>query len=465
MDVTQLPVVDMVAAFREGRLSPIDVTQASLDRVRDLDGGLNAFCLVDEEQAKAAARESAARWKAGTPKGLLDGVPTAIKDAFLTKGWPTLRGSRTVDANQSWHEDAPMVARLREHGAVLLGKTTLPEHSWKIIDDSPLTGFTRNPWNRDRTPGGSSGGSAVAVAAGMCAFAIATDTAGSTRAPASFTGLFGFKPSHGLAATYPTGNFGSLHHIGPLTRTVADAVLALRAITGPDPRDADCLPQDTVDWTGALDADLRGMRFAFSPDFGHHGIVDPEVAAAVSSSIALFRSLGAEVDEADLNLTDVVPVMRTIACCGMARMVNATDERMRDQMDPGLVAIARVGAGVTVTDYIGAMIHARGAISARMNIFHQRYDILIAPTMPMVALATGAQHPGSDGPTDFLEWSPFCHPFNLTRQPAASIPCGFSSDGLPIGLQIVGPRFGDMTVLRASSAFETLRPIQLPNVR
>ena len=464
MNVSLMPVTEMIAAYRAGRLSPVEVTEASLARIREFDGRFNAFCFVDEESARTAARESEGRWMAGTPKGLLDGIPTAIKDAFLTKGWPTLRGSRTVSRDQVWDEDAPMVARLREHGAVLVGKTTLPELSWKIIDDSPLTGTTRNPWNPDRTPGGSSGGSSVAVATGMCAFAIGTDTAGSTRVPASFTGLFGFKPSHGLAATYPTSNFDSLHHIGPLTRTVADAVLALRAITEPDLRDGNCLPGKIVDWTEGLDTDLKGMRIAFSPDFGHRGIVDSEVAEVIANSVKIFKNLGATVEEVDLDLTDTVAVMRTIFSCGVARMAGAVDRKMWDVMDKDLIAMAQVGERVTVAEYIGAMTHARGAISARMNHFHNRYDLLVAPTMPTTALPIGAQYPGPKRPQDYLEWSPFCYPFNLTRQPAASIPCGFSKDGLPIGLQIIGARFADMSVLRTSRAFETVNPIQLPEV-
>src|SRR6185437_2384632 len=229
---------------------------------------LNAFCVVDADRALRAARESEARWMRGTPVGLLDGVPVSIKDLLLTTGWPTLRGSRTVDADQTWNEDAPAVARLREHRAILLGKTTTPEFGWKAVTDSALTGITRNPWSPGKTPGGSSGGAAVAVATGMGALAVGTDGGGSIRIPAGFTGIFGLKPSFGRVPAWPLSLFGTVSHVGPMTRSVEDAALVLDVISKPDVRDWFALPYDERDYRDGLDDGVDGLRIAFAPTLG-----------------------------------------------------------------------------------------------------------------------------------------------------------------------------------------------------
>src|SRR5580704_966085 len=236
-DITRLSATELLGLYRRRELSPVEATQAALDQIDARDAAVNAFCLVRGEESLAAARESERRWHAGEPAGLLDGVPTSIKDLLLTTGWPTRRGSRTIDAAGPWPEDAPAVARLREHHAVLLGKTTTPEFGWKGVTDSPLTGVTRNPWDVSRTPGGSSGGAAAAVACGMGPLAVGTDGAGSIRIPASFCGIVGLKPTHGRVPVYPPSAFGTLSHVGPMTRTVADAALLLDVLGAPDARD------------------------------------------------------------------------------------------------------------------------------------------------------------------------------------------------------------------------------------
>lgn len=236
-DLTRLSARELVDAFRAGVLSPVEAARACLDRIAAVDGGVNAFCLVDEEEALASARASEARWRAGAPLGPVDGVPTAIKDIFLTRGWPTLRGSRLIDPDQPWEEDAPSTARLRESGAVLVGKTTTPEFAWKGVTDSTLTGITRNPWDLTRTPGGSSGGAAAALAAGMVPLATGTDGGGSVRIPASFCGIVTIKPTYGLVPLFPASPFGTLAHAGPMTRTVEDAAVMLDVMARPDSRD------------------------------------------------------------------------------------------------------------------------------------------------------------------------------------------------------------------------------------
>src|SRR5947207_12224504 len=278
-DLCALSAMALLDAYRKHELSPVEVTRAVLERIERLNPVLNAFNLVSD-RALDDAKMSEARWMSGQPKGLLDGVPASIKDIILTKGWPTLRGSKTVDPKGPWNDDAPATARLREHGAVLLGKTTTPEFGWKGVTDSPLTGITRNPWNPKKTPGGSSGGAVAAVASGMGPLAVGTDGGGSIRIPCSFTGLFGLKPSFGRVAAWPLSPVGTVAHVGPMTRTVADAALMMNVLALPDTRDWHSLPYHGRDYRSGLEHGVRDLRVAFSPDLGY-AKVDPEVAGIV----------------------------------------------------------------------------------------------------------------------------------------------------------------------------------------
>src|SRR3954466_4036292 len=293
-DLCSLSAAQLLQAYGRHQLSPVDVARAVLARIEKLNPVLNAFNLVSD-RAIEDAKASEARWTAGQPKGLLDGVPVSIKDIILTKGWPTLRGSKTVDAKGPWNDDAPATARLREHGAVLLGKTTTPEFGWKGVTDSPLTGITRNPWNPKKTPGGSSGGAVAAVAAGMGPLAVGTDGGGSIRIPCSFTGLFGIKPSFGRVPAWPLSPFGTVAHVGPITRTVTDAALMLNVLALPDARDWHALPYESRDYRGRLEFGVRDLRIAYSPDLGY-AEVDPEVLATVKKALGVFSDLGARVE-------------------------------------------------------------------------------------------------------------------------------------------------------------------------
>src|SRR5207253_49041 len=269
-----------------------------LDRLDALQPKINAFCIVDREGALAAARASEQRWRSGGSVGRLDGVPVTIKDLMLMRGFPTLRGSRLVDPNQDWSEDAPAVARLREAGAVILGKTTTPEFGWKALGDSPLTGITRNPWELSRTPGGSSAGAAAACAAGIGPLHLGSDGAGSIRIPCAFTGIFGLKPSFGRVPAYPLSAMGLLAHLGPMARTVADAALMLTVLCGTDHRDPYALPPEDRNYLDGLEGGVRGWRIAYSPTLGYTR-VDPEIAAAVRDAVRQFEGLGAVVEEVD----------------------------------------------------------------------------------------------------------------------------------------------------------------------
>jgi aspartyl-tRNA(Asn)/glutamyl-tRNA(Gln) amidotransferase subunit A len=443
---------ELLAGYRSGELSPVEATEAALERITRHDPDVNAFCLVDSEAAIASAKASQERWQRGEPAGALDGVPVSIKDILLTQGWPTLRGSRTVDPAGPWPVDGPHVARVREHGAVLLGKTTTPELGWKGVTDNPLTGITRNPWNLTRTAGGSSGGSAAAVLLGMGPLSLGTDGGGSVRIPAGFTGTTALKPTYGRVPHHPASPFGTLAHVGPMTRTAADAALLLDVISGADPRDPWALAPTGSSAVAALEDGVAGLRIAVSPTLGYVD-VHPEVAAAFAAAVRVFTELGAEVEEADPGFTDPVEAFELLWFSGAAKSIEHLGPAERAQMDPGLVTIAEQGARATALQYLGAMA-VRNDLGTRMGEFHTRYDLLLTPTLPIPAFEAGVEVPAGWPRERWTSWTPFTYPFNMTQQPAASVPCGFA-EGLPVGLQIVGPRHADNRVLAAAQAFQS----------
>lgn len=452
---------DLIAAYRAKALSPVEATQSCLDRIKALDGTLNAFCLVDEESALAEARASEARWAKGSPIGLVDGVPTTVKDLFLTRKWPTMRGSLTVSRDQTCDVDAPPVARLREQGAVFLGKTTTTEFGHKGVGDSPLTGITRNPWNTALTPGGSSCGAGVAAAASMAPLNLGSDGGGSIRIPASFCGVFGIKPGFGRVPSAPPGAAGSLPAAGPLTRSVADAALMLKVIAGDDSRDWTALADPAFDPLSGLDDGVAGLRIAYAPTISGAPVTD-EVASAIAAAADTFRSLGATVEEIDLDLPGAVETYYTILSVTLGSALTSLSDEQRKLVDPGLLIIADDGTRLPVFDYAKALHVDRAAIGATMRALHERYDLVLLPAMPRTAFPVMLDYPGDTGVEWRADWTPFTFPFNLTAQPACSIPCGLSSERLPIGLQLVGRIREEATVLRAARAFETTRDFPLP---
>jgi len=457
-----LGATELVAGYRDGALSPVDAIAEALARIERFEPVLNAFTLVDGDGARARARESEARWRDGAPMGALDGVPMTLKDIVLIKGWPTLEGSRTTDPERDWNEDCPAVARLREAGAIFLGKTTTPEFGWKGMTDSPLSGITRNPWNPDLTPGGSSGGAGAALAAGIGALAFGTDGGGSIRIPASYCGLYGIKPTFGRVPHYPQESpFAGVVCGGPLARSVADAALMLNVISRPDARDGFALPPDGRDWRDGLDDGVAGLRLAYAPALGGAEAA-PDVLSVVAEAVRVFTGLGAHVEEVGPVFDPPRPQFEAYWLAGFAHRLRAIPPAKRDLMDPGLRALAEHGLAVSIEDYCAAMA-ARARLAARMSALHEDFDLLLTPTMPTPPPPVDMPYhsPGFD------RWRhavPFTVPFNLTGQPAASIPCGVCASGMPVGLQIVGPRFGEALVLRASRAFEAAlaRPYPRP---
>lgn len=447
-----LQAVELVEGYRTGALSPVEATRAALDAIERYDDQVNAFVLVDAEGALAAAKESEARWHTGEPLGPGDGVPTSIKDALWTKGWPTLRGSTLIDESQAWDEDAPCVARLRETGAVFLGKTTTPEYSWKGVTDSSKYGVTGNPWDPSMTAGGSSGGSATAVGLGMGAWSVGTDGGGSVRIPAAFTGTVALKPTYGLIPLFPPSAFGTLSHAGPMTRTVRDNAALLDVITGFDPRDWSAMPTPSGSFLDGLDGGVAGLRIAYSRNLGF-AQNDPEVESAVQAAVEALAAAGAVVTEVDPGFADPVDAFNVLWFSGAAKVLEAYGDAVGDRVDPGLRRSAAAGARYSASDFLDATA-VRMELGLLMGRFHQQYDVLVTPTLPLAAFPVGQDVPDGWASPDWTSWTPYTYAFNLTQQPALSVPCGFTSAGLPVGLQIVGPRHADALVLRVGQAYQ-----------
>lgn len=455
-DLAYMSATELLASYRAGTLSPVEAAEACLERIERYDGHVNAFCLTDRPATIEQAMASEKRWRAGEPVGRLDGVPVAIKDVFYTMGWPTLKGSKLSDPAQPWDVDAPAVAALRAAGAVFVGKTTTPEFGWKGVTDSPLHGVTRNPWDTSRTAGGSSGGSSAAVVLGMATLATGTDAGGSIRIPGSFCGHPGIKPTFGRIPHWPPSPYGTLAHPGPMARTVAELALMMDVLVRPDARDWAALPPETVNYTDELGGGVAGLRIAFSPDLGRVK-VDDEVAAAVRAAAVVLESLGAIVEERTPAFPDPLPVYEMLWNCSAAGATMTFDDDQMQQLDPGLRRAAEIGRRVMAEEFVEAS-RLRAELGVLMGRFHEDWDLLLTPTVPIPAFEAGVDVPHGWDDDRWPTWTPFTYPFNLTQQPAASVPCGFTAAGLPVGLQIVGARHADALVLRAAAAFEQTQP-------
>lgn len=458
-DFAYVSAGELVARYADGSLSPVEVTEAMLQRIERLNPSLNAFTEVTAKRARAAAVKAEADYQAGIA-GPLAGVPVTIKDITFIKGLKCRRGSKIYADEAPASFSSPYVERVLNAGAVLLGQTTTPELGWKGETTSPLSGTTRNPWNLERTPGGSSGGAGACIAAGIGPIAHGTDGAGSIRIPSSFSGIFGLKPSIGLVPVYPASAVADLAYHGPMSWTVRDAALLLNVVAGHDPRDRFSWDTD-VDYVEALaNLDLRGLRVAWSRDLGYAAI-EPEVADLVEAAARTFADLGCEIVDDHPNLPDPWPIEHALWASAMAGARRDDFDQVRDLMDPGLVEVVEQGRQMTAADVSRARAD-QGAYAAAWAEWMLGYDLLLTPTMPRTAFNVGQNQPGSIAgrETSYLSWTAFTYPFNLSGQPAATVPCGFAADGLPVGLQIVGRLRDDALVLRAAAAFERARPWQ-----
>jgi aspartyl-tRNA(Asn)/glutamyl-tRNA(Gln) amidotransferase subunit A len=436
-------------------LSPVEVTRAILERIERLNPALNAFTTVTPELALDQAT-LAERSYAGGDAPALAGIPTSIKDLTPTRGIRTARGS-LIDPDWVPEEDAPIVQRLYAAGVVMLGKTNTPELGWKGDSGNRVFGPSFNPWNLSKTPGGSSGGAAAAIAAGLGPLAQGSDGAGSIRIPAAFCGIFGFKPSFGLVPQYPPSAVGDLSHLGPITRTVRDAAMMLNAIAGADARDRLSWSSGT-DYTRDLDAGVRGFRIAWSPTLGYAHVTS-DVLEHTERAAMTFRELGCGVEHVDPDLPDPANIIDVMWTGGMAGYFLGRLDEVGRLLDPGLLAVIERAASLSAADMAHAL-QQRNTYYSGLRRFMERFDVLLTPTLPVTAFTAGLDEPDGWRRATLapLDWTPFTFPFNLTGQPAATVPCGFDRDGLPVGLQIVGRWRDDRPVLRAAAAFESVMP-------
>ena len=441
----------LLELFRSGALSPVEAMQSALDRIEQYDPGLNAFRVVDAERAMEAATSSAKRWSEGNPCGPLDGVPISVKDTLMAKGFAFRQGS-LVTENTPSPRSAPVVERCEEAGAIVIGITTCPEFGSSSLTVSPLTGATVNPYDKTKHAGGSSGGAAVSVAAGMVPLALGSDAGGSARTPASFCGIVGFKPSGSLVPAFPRNVGGPLSSPGILCHSVEDAMRTFGLVAQPDTRDVEAVaPLETH--LEAADG-LRGLRIAFSKTLGYVSRLDPGVEKLVSKAVETCEGLGAVVEERDPGFEDPENILRFHLAAGYAHILRHLLPEQLDLLTPSLRALVIEGRTYSSLDYLAAQ-DERLDLGRRMAAFHADVDLLITPTLPVPAFDIGATLPeefASDSPP--RSWTSFVYPFNLTQQPAISLPCGLTESGLPAGVQMVGRRRSDATVLRSALAYE-----------
>lgn len=464
--ICRMPATELAARIRDKQLSPVEVTEAVLSRMERLEGRLHAFCEPTSELAREQAKRVADTIARGEPVGPLAGVPIGVKDLIATKGIRTAMGS---PAYQDFvpDEDDIVVERIKAADAVIIGKTNVPEFGYSGVGHSPVAQTTRNPWNTALTPGGSSAGSGAAVASGMGPVALGSDGGGSIRIPAAHSGVYGYKGSMGRVPLYPgcrderypgLSSWEGLEHLGPLSRTVDDAALMMSVLAGPDPRDRHSLPAGDVDWLAATSGEIAGLRVAFSADLGYVA-VDPQVREIARRAADVFaKDLGCVVEEADPGWEDPFDAFWALVVAetdltGMRALADAHGERM----SPHLVDLLR---RPWTAEQITEAVMTRKAVVNKMWRFMSRYDLLITPTLAVPPFPVHMQGPEIiDGravaPTS---WLSFTFPINLTGQPAASVPAGWTTDGLPVGLQIIGRHLDDATVLRASACFEKAAP-------
>lgn len=447
----------MAAAIARKDISPVEVVDAVLAQIERLNPTLNAYCTVTAELARQAARQAEHKVMRGEALGVLHGVPVSVKDTLWTAGVRTTMGS-AIYADFVPTEDAAIVTRLKAAGAILVGKTTTPEFAHKGLTDSPLLGVTCNPWSPAHTCGGSSGGAGAAVAAGMGPLAVGTDEGGSIRIPASFCGVVGLKSTFGLIPRVPLGVAELLTHLGPLARTVADAALFLTATAGRDDRDGYSITSPTLDYVAELARPIRTLRAAWSPTLGY-AVVDAEVQRLTAAAVQKLSSLGWEIEQEDPGFAPPERVADAFRHPGLAAALGEHVPTWRERMDPSLLALVDNGQRLTAVDVAQALFQ-RQALWECMQRFFQRYDLLITPTVAIAPFAAGAPAPTevAGRPVSRRGWTAFTYPFNLTGQPAISVPCGWTTAGLPVGLQFVGRRLEDSLVLRAAAAFEAVAP-------
>jgi aspartyl-tRNA(Asn)/glutamyl-tRNA(Gln) amidotransferase subunit A len=456
MDLTYRSAGELARLIATGEVPALEATEASLARLEATEPQLNAFVTVLAAEARRDARDADLRRARGERLGPLHGVPVSVKDLIAVGGAPYTLGSRSMAQNVA-PADAAAVERLREAGAVVIGKTTTSEYGCKAVGDSPLTGSTRNPWDLSRTAGGSSAGAAASVAAGVTAIALGTDGGGSIRIPAALTGLVGVKPQFGRVPVYPTSATPTLGHVCPLARTVRDAALLFGALAGYDARDPHSVPQPVPDVSAACERDPRPLRIAWSPTLGY-APVDPEVRGIAEEAARAFAALGCAVDEVEAPFgADSADLWTAEFYAGIGARLGPVLRTRPDLLDPDVAAVVERAVAVRAEDYYRS-VFGRYEFRERVRRFFERYDLLLSPTLPVAGVEAGVAIPPGLADRNIVTWVCYTYPFNLTGQPAASIPAGFTAAGLPVGVQLVARAYREEDLFTAAAAFESARP-------
>ena len=456
-DLCFTSAVDLAALIRNKDISPVEVTVAFLSRIEQINAQLTAYVTVTADLALQAAKKAEATVMTGVPLGPLHGVPFSVKDLIWTKDVRTTAGS-LVYRDFVPDVDSIVVSRLKAAGGIMLGKTNTPEFGYKGTTENQVFGDTRNPWALERTPGGSSGGAGAATAAGLSPLSVGTDGGGSIRIPSSFSGIYGLKPTFGRVPSGPGfGGWSSISHTGPMTRTVADAALMLDVIALPDEADRSSIPKAPAPFFQAIQTLPRQLRIGWTRDLGY-AAVDPQVVHVVEQAVFAFQDVGWQVEEAHPDFDDPTAIFNTTIRAENYMLAGDLLSKHADLLDPGMRSFTQTGRGITALDYLRSH-QERAKLSQQLATFFDTYDLLVSPTLavPPFVIDTRPQEIGGQ-PAKPMGWNAFTYPFNLTGNPAASIPCGWTADGLPIGLQIVGRRFADALVLQTSAAFERARP-------
>jgi len=465
-DVAFLSAAALAEAFRRRSLSPVEVARALVSRIEALDAPVNSIVHVDPVLTLAQAKAAEARYTAGTPLSALDGVPVTIKDLSAVAGWPRRRGSLALDPLKPAAQDTPCVARLREAGAVFLAKTATPEAGCRLVTRSRVHGVTANPYDLTKTPGGSSGGAAAALALGFGPLAVGSDGAGSIRIPASSTNVFGLKPGFGRVPAFPPDVDMPHSVVGPMSRTVADAALMLEVMARREQRDPFAwpvpfaIPKDlgASDFSGAR---IAGLRIAISARLGCTApLVDREVDALVAEAGPILADAGAEViDEGPIWPVDPFEPFKVFWETGCVAIVDGFEPEKHVLLDPLLLSVAASGRATSLAAYSRAQ-EQRMAIAVAAKAFFNRFDLLVGPVMPVPPYAVQRYVPEGFADEDW-RWCPYTYPWNMTGQPAVSVPIGFTASGLPVGVQIIGWMGSEAQLLRAAAVIERSRPLHL----
>lgn len=455
-DIHYTTAMDLLASIRKKEASPVEIVTRSLARMEALEPKLNCMATPTPDIALAAAKEAERKVMKGEPLGLLHGLPISVKDLIAVSGVKCAFGSRAAADNVA-AVDAPSVERAKAQGACIIGKTTTSEFGCKAVGDSPLTGITPNPWNLKKTPGGSSCGAASSIAVGYTPFGLGTDGGGSVRIPASLTGLFAIKANFSRVPVFPVSATPTLAHVGPMARTVRDAALLLSAVAGFDRRDAFGVAGPVPDFLAACDRPVKGMRVAWSPTLGY-AKPTKEVVAIAESAARAFEGLGCTVELVeDVMDEDPGPLWMAEFYAGVGVRLKKQMKESPELLDPYVVEVLATALDQTIEEYY-TKVFQRYEFREKMRKFFETYDLLLSPTLPVPAFDVGLPVPPELPDRNIVSWVYYTYPFNLTGQPAASIPAGFTADGLPVGLQMVSRINEEVDIFRAAAAFEAARP-------